>query len=217
MFDGEQMGKGAFAAIMAMVLIATLSFSMLQPLAGATETTATCNIKSMVLEDQYRLVVTIGPWSKPVQLSNIAIIIVPPYPTSPEKSGDAQLLNLSSDKLNLSLGNDLWIYYEPVSDQGQASDGDRIIIQTTGIYGLPQGQWQMYLVQQSTSGSISGTVWTIGNEAYEDYQLPYARSSIADPLDEFWPSPGSPWTFVAIFSGEVVLLAVMVFLISRAK
>jgi hypothetical protein len=217
MIVGESMGKGAISMLTALALVGLLSFSMLQPVSYASETTATCDIESMVLEKQYRLVVILGPWSETMPLSNLGIILVPPSTGSPEKTGEAQYLKLG-DSLNLSISNQLSLSYQPISAQDRASDGDQIVIHSAGNDGLPHGQWQIYLVQESTTFSILGIIWTIGNEPSTGYQLPYARSSITDPLQHFgFKSQGSSWTFILIFASEVVLLAVIVFLISRAK
>ncbi|MDD1747796.1 MAG: hypothetical protein LUQ16_08545 [Methanomassiliicoccales archaeon] len=211
------MGKAAISVLTSLALVVLLSFSMLQPMSGASETTASCGIESMVLEDQYRLVITLGPWSKTVQLSNIGIVIVPPVTGSPEMTGEPQYLKLVKS-LNMSIGDQLRMSYEAISNQGHASDGDRIEIQSTGTDGLPQGQWQLYLDQESTTFSILGVIWTIGNEQSTGYHLPYARSSITDPLQHFnLNGQGSTWTFMAIFGSEILLLAVIVYLISRAK
>jgi hypothetical protein len=211
------MGKGAISVFTSLALVALLSFSMFQPMSGASETTASCGVESMVLENQYRLVITLGPWSKTVQLSNIGIVVVPPVTGSPEMTGEPKYLQLVKS-LNTSIGDQLHMIYEAISDQGKASDGDRIEIQSTGVDGLPQGQWQLYLDQESTTFSILGVIWTIGNEQSMGYHLPYARSSITDPLQHFGlKGQGSTWTFVAIFGSELLLLAVIVLLISRAK
>jgi hypothetical protein len=202
-----------------MAMVALMSFSMLQPVLLATAPIPTANIESVVLEDQYRLVVTVGPWSQnDVRLSNLGIIIVPPSPGSPEQNGEAKCLKLGL-ALNMSFASDVRLSYENVSMWGIASEGDRIIIESTGTDGLPQGQWQLYLVEESTSGSIFGITWTVGNEPFSDYQVPFARSSIADPIQHFGFSDqvSTEWAFAVIIGSEIVLLAVIVYLVSRAK
>lgn len=217
MIHGKLMGKGAISMLTALALVTLLLFSMVQPVSIASETTATTNVESLILENQYRLVITLAPWSKTVKLSDLGIIIVPPAPGSPENNGEAKYLELGV-ALNLSIDTNVRLSYENMSNEDKASEGDRIIIESVGTDGLPPGQWQLYLVQESTSGSILGITWTIGNEPSPDYQLPFSRSSITDPKQHFgFSSQGSQWAFVAIIGSEMILLAVIVYLISRAK
>jgi hypothetical protein len=217
MICGRLMGKGAISMLTTLALVILLLFSMVQPVSIASDTTATDNVKSMILENQYRLVITLGPWSKTVKLSVLGIIIVPPAPGSPENNGEAKYLKLGV-ALNLSISTDVRLSYENISNEGTVSEGDRIVIESIGTEGLPQGQWQLYLVQESTSGTILGMIWTIGNEPAPDYQLPYSRSSINDPMQHFgFSSQDSQWAFVAIIGSEMILLGVIIYLISRVK
>jgi len=217
MIHGKLMGKGAISMLTTLALVTLLLFSMVQSVSIASDTTATTDVKSMIMENQYRLVITLGPWSKTVKLSDLGMIIVPPALGSPENNGEAKYLKLGV-ALNLSIATNVRLSYENMSNEGKASQGDRIIIESLGTDGLPQGQWQLYLVQESTSGSILGITWTIGNEPSQDYQLPFSRSSITDPKQHFgFSNQGSQWVFVAIIGSEMILLAVIVYLISRAK
>lgn len=217
MIYGKLMGKGAISMLTTLALVTLMLFSMVQSISIASDTTAANNVKSIILENQYRLVITLGPWSKTVKLSDLGLIIVPPALGSPESNGEAEYLKLGV-ALNLSISTYVRLSYENISNEGTVSEGDRIIIESTGIEGLPQGQWQLYLVQENTSGTVLGMIWTIGNVPAPNYQLPYSRSSITDPKQHFgFSSQDSQWAFVAIIGCEMILLAVIIFLISRAK
>jgi hypothetical protein len=219
MIHGKSMRKSFISIITTMAIVALMLFSMLQPVSLATPPIPTVNIESVVLEDQYRLVVTIGPWSQnDIRLTDLGIIIVPPSPGSPEQNGEAEHLKLGL-ALNMSFASDVRLSYQNVSMWGIASEGDKIIIESIGTDGLPQGQWQLYLVEESTAGSIFGITWTVGNEPFSDYQVPFARSSITDPIQHFgFSDQGSTeWVFAVIIGSEILLLAVIVYLVSRTK
>lgn len=222
MIHGELMGKGAISMLTTLVLVAFLFFSILQPASTASQAIPTCDVGSLVLDDQYRLVLTLGQWSKEENLADLGIIIVPPIPGSPDKSDNASLLRLM-DSRNLSFPTGVMMTgvkmsYLPNSTGGQVSEGDRIVFRSMGTGGLPQGQWQLYLVEVNSSASLLGIIWTIGNEPSFDYQLPFARSSITNPMQYFgFLDQADEWVFVAIIGSEMILLAVIVYLISRAK
>jgi hypothetical protein len=217
MIHGKLMGKGAISMLTTLTLVTLLLFLMLQPASTASQAIPTCDVDSLVLDDQYRLVLTLGPWSQEENLTDLGIIIVSPIPGSPDMSERANYLKLK-DSHNLSFVPDVMMSYQPNSTEGQGSEGDRIVVRSTGTGGLPQGQWQLYLVEVNSSASLLGIIWTIGNEPSFDYQLPFARSSITDPVQYFgFSSQGGEWVFVAIIGSEMILLAVIVYLISRAK
>jgi hypothetical protein len=219
MIHSGSMGKGCISIMTIMAMVALMLFSMHQPVSLATPPIPTANVESVVLENQYRLVVTIGPWSQnDIRLSDLGIIIVPPSPGSPEENGEAKHLKLGL-ALNISFASNVRLSYEDVSIWGIASEGDKIIIESIGTDGLPQGQWQLYLIEESTSGSILGITWTVGNEPFSDYQVPFARSSITDPIQHFGLSNqgSTEWAFVVIIGSEIVLLAVIIYLVSRTK
>ncbi len=210
------MGKGSRFCPALLASAAFIVLITLQPMAAAGPT-ATSSIDSIVLNDQYRLTVTTGPWAPSIRTTEVEIIIVTPRADSPESYGDAWMLRLG-EGLNQSLGTGIILRYETASDSSSTSDGDLILVQSTGIGALPQGHWQMYLIQESTGGTILGVTWTIGNEPSQDYQLTFVRSSISDPVEYFgFSQQSSDWIFVAIIGGEFLLLAVLVVLISRAK
>ena len=211
------MGNGTVSLPMCLVMAALLLMAMVQPASAASQSSNGCEVETLVLEDQFRLTLTIGPWLKIMDMSDLGIIIVPPVLGAPEKVGDARYLRLEGS-YNLSFASNLMLNYVPISYEGAASEGDRIIIRSTGTSGLPHGQWQLYVVEVSSSDSLLGIIWTIGDAPVPDYPLAYARSSIDDPMQRFgFSSQGSDWIFVAIIGSEVLLLAVIVFLIGRTK
>jgi len=217
MIHGELMGKGAISMLTTLALVAFLLFSMLQPASTASQAIPTCDVDSLVLDNQYRLVLTLESWSQEENVSDLGIIIVSPIPGSPDMSDQARYLRLIDSHI-LSFPTGVRMSYRPNSTEGQVSEGDQIVVRSMGTGGLPQGQWQLYLVEVNSSASLLGIIWTIGNEPSFNYQLPFARSSITDPKQYFgFSSQGGQWVFVAIIGSEMILLAVIVYLISRAK
>jgi hypothetical protein len=210
------MGKGAFS-IIAIMLVSLMLFTIAQPSSSA-DNAETSLVETLVLEDQYRLVLTIDGWTRPISFSELSVIVVMPSSSSPQGAGTVHYLRLDKS-LNLSLSPHIELSYEPSLDGGYASEGDRLVVQSTPIERLPQGQWQLYIVQESISRATMGIMWTIGNEPAQEYQLPYAHSSITDPLQYFGiePNQANDLIFVVIFIGEFVMLVVIVSLISRSK
>lgn len=173
-----------------------------------------CAIGDITVEDGSHLTIEISSVSSQRAPSELGTILVPP----PGKVDDAKYWKFEDGlSFNYSDTLRLTLVHNQTSQYLQA--GDEMEIHSMGGFSLPEGTWQLYLIDEETGYASFGITWVIGHTSSETQKVPYAPTGVTDPMAMFGFDSGgdSKTDFIIIFGVEVLVLALMVLFISRTE
>jgi len=212
------MGKRRWCVGLALGAALWLMISLGPSTAIATPTTASCAIGDITVEDGSLLIIEISSVSSQRAPSELGTILVPPVAGMPGKADVAKHWEFENGfSFNYSATLRLTLVHNQTSQYLQG--GDEMVIQSTGGASLPEGTWQLYLIDEETGYASFGITWVIGNATSEAQKVPYAPTGVTDPMAMFGLDSGgdSKMQFMVIFGVEALVLALMLLFISRTE
>lgn len=182
----------------------------------ATPPTVTGTVSKLTMEDSGTLVLVLGTFSHQTRAMDIGLVLLPPIAGSLDKADEAKHFQFA-EGLILNYSAYIRIRLEVDSIGSPLKAGDRLVIEALGGSSLPEGTWQLFLIDEGTSYPAFGISWIIGHISSENYQISFTNAGVADPLLKYGfrsRSDTTPW-FGLMIGVEVLILALIVFIISR--